>query len=764
MLAPELIQQLGWSQPAPPPMPVAVVPPDAQPVVPDVAPPEPYAPPEPELSPVLSGTPPAPPPTGIAAPTSPSQGDYSVPASAIDGPGRTGESSSSSTTIQMNRPQPRPGGPLKLPEPGRKFAGAEEAQQKANLASQYANAVDTQVQVEKANETQVLFDENKAELDRLKQQETAFNEQSAKTLVEKRSILDARRKQHEDYKVDQNKYWRDLGIGNKIGWYIGIALSSIGDAMRGANGPNPVIQMLRDKATEAINMQLDEREQLEKKVGRAEKDVDQWNAFSKDRQAQFLALSAEAYRALGMAIQRTSAKFASREAQAKGMKEAAELFQEAAKKDDAAAIQAAEFDMKQQGLDIQRGHLAIAQREERRKQAEAKAQEQVWTPDELVAINTTPDGRVPPRPKIAMTQKQFDNWIGTQKGIEQYTAAARENNPDERVKQLSVPGVQTDTAKPALFKNADLATEIGKAKGLFEDLIRATDEMRVLIDKHGYEPKFWRSKEGQAARTTYYHVLVQTKEKDKLGVLNVGDKPVLEGQIGTDDPGELRSRLEGVTNFRHQQIEQFNTQLRNLVVLPPGEKLARIDPVDPLKLPEPPKTQEQINLEVVLGKRPDPGATYNPDLKRFEPNLPGLNNPNAQRARQEALVGGAAAPLDPKARATAAESAAPYKERGSDTVSRKYPDLGGGTRALLESTWLQLGSTDPAVRANAKVFLDEAARSSSIDDVSDYAKELLKKKPKWDQVETPGRSVAPAAPTQPSLPPQVLQRLGLGAQ
>ncbi len=742
MLAPELTQQL-WPMmappPAPPPSQQAIAPP-APPVGPAGPAPAPLAP-EPELAPVLSGAPKEEPrPTGIDVPTSPSQGDYTVPAPEMPTP-TPYQSGGNSLSVRASGPVPlqRPGGALRLPEPGQKLAGAEGAQAQANQASAYAIQANTAVESAQAEENLKLFEANKAEHDRIKQEEAAFNDEAVKVRAQKNGILEARRKQRDDYKIDQSKYWNDLGVGNKIGWYIGIALSLIGDAMRGANGPNPVIQMLRDKAAQSINLQIDQREQLKERVGEAEKNVSQWDAFSKDRKAQFLAQSADADRALGMEIQRTSAKFAAPEIQVKGAQEAAKLFQDAAKKEAEAADRAVDYDMKQQGLNIQRGHLAIAQREEQRKQAEAKAQERVWTPEELKAINTV-DGRSLPVPPVPMTQKQYDQWIGTQKTGEQFIEAARSNSPEDRVRVLSVPGVTTTTGKPLLARDKEVATKISATKTAGDKLIGATDELIALVKKNGHEVDFLKSPEWLKARATYYDTMIQAKELDKLGAITGPDMAVLKGQIGTDDPTEFRNIIPGLETFRHRTIENVNAELRGGLVVPKGEQLARWEPVDPNKLPPPPKTQEEIIQEVVLGKRPDPGATYNPDLKTFEPNLPGLANPNVK-------PGGV-------------DNAKPYVERATDSVGKKYPGMGSGNRAFLETAWLRMNSDDPQIRQSAKVLLETARDSSSIDDVSDYAKELLSKPPKWDQAEPVGRSIAPRSP---SLPPQVLERLGLGA-
>lgn len=187
-----------------------------------------------------------------------------------------------------------------------------------------------------------------------------------KIYAQKQSDIDARKKELDNYKVDQNKYWNDLGVGRHIGWYIAMAMSGLGDALQGKSGPNPVIQMLQDKVHDNIKGQIDQRDQLRAKLGDARVEQDRYEKFSANKQAQLLAREGEADRELARQLQISAAQSADPMHRANAMKEAALVDEQGAQKQQTAIKLAADHDAQMKAQAIAGGHLALARHAEDR--------------------------------------------------------------------------------------------------------------------------------------------------------------------------------------------------------------------------------------------------------------------------------------------------------------------------------------------------------------------------------------------------------------
>lgn len=236
-----------------------------------------------------------------------------------------------------------------------------------------------------------------------------------------------------------------------------------------------------------------------------------------------------------------------------------------------------------------------------------KADNTVWTPDQLKVLNTV-DGRVPPVPPIPMTQKGYTAWLGTQKEAEQFATAARGNNPNERARELSVSGVVDDKGQPVLYSESNIKA-VRDGKETAEEMVRLTDDLIRMIKKNGWSSDFIKSKEWRQARQNYGEIVIKKKEQDKLGVLTGPDVELVTKEIGTEDPTEARGQqaLDALLHFRQNQIEGINTKLRTQAALPEGRTIQRWNP--PINLEPAPKSEEQAAIERLKTK---------PDVRREE--------------------------------------------------------------------------------------------------------------------------------------------------
>ena len=253
-----------------------------------------------------------------------------------------------------------------------------------------------------------------------------------------------------------------------------------------------------------------------------------------------------------------------------------------------------------------------------------KADSTTWSPEQLKALNTV-GGRVPPVPPIPMTQKAYSAWLGTQKEAEQFATAARQNNPNERARELAVSGVVDDTGQPVLYSESNIKA-VRDGKETAEEMVRLTDDLVRMIKKNGWSSDFIKSKEWRQAKQNYGEIVIKKKEQDKLGVLTGPDVELVTKEIGTEDPTETRGQqaIDALLHFRQNQIEGINTKLRTQAALPEGRAIKRWDP--PLNLESAPKSEEQAAIERLKAKpgvnREDARVEAGHDWLAAHPELP----------------------------------------------------------------------------------------------------------------------------------------------
>lgn len=333
----EVLQGLGWVPPAPPLG-------GALPADPIVAPAPESQPPPPMPQPELT------PPPELPAPQLPERPAVALP------PAPNPDFKAPMPEPAPPAPPPRPPKPLSVDQ---QLGMAQQKQAQTDAAGMGAIASNAAVDQAQAADELKAYQDRQAKADEIDKERAALQQETQQVHNQKQAYVDATLKEVDGYKVDQNKYWKDLGVGDKIGWGIGMALSGLGNAFLGARNPqmgaaeNPVIKMMRDKIHESIVAQMDERDQLKEKYGRAEHALDRYDQFSKDRSAQIDLKMAQADRMLANQLMLTAAKFKDPKIAANAQVEAAKLMQSSTDK----ARQAAEFAA---GYEIQKKQAATA--------------------------------------------------------------------------------------------------------------------------------------------------------------------------------------------------------------------------------------------------------------------------------------------------------------------------------------------------------------------------------------------------------------------
>lgn len=192
------------------------------------------------------------------------------------------------------------------------------------------------------------------------------------------------------------------------------------------------------------------------------------------------------------------------------------------------------------------------------------------------------------------------------KTSQEAVTAARANDPNERNRELAVPGIVDDKGSVALFRSKEAADKAAISKGTVDDVARMTDELIGMVRKNGFSTNFAKSPEWQRAQQTYASILLKAKEEDKLGALSQSDYDIIAKKVGTTDPTQLRDTVDGMKSFRHNLVEGFNTAVRNQVVLPQGSELKRWEPKS-LDVPEAAPTAADAML-LRLKAKPDEGV------------------------------------------------------------------------------------------------------------------------------------------------------------
>lgn len=352
-LPPEVLQGLGI------PLPVQF--PPASPPLP---------PPSPMGSPLTAGNP----AFGATEPAVPQFAPEAPPPSA---PSPGGAAPSPARSSAPARPMP----------PDAQLVRAQQKQSEADVAQVGAIADETAAQRgQAASEVAAYkqFDEQNADL-RKRQAELAAD--TAKIHATKQAYVDSTLRDVDSYKVDANKYTKQMGLGGMAGWGIAMVLSGIGDALQHKQGPNAVVQMLQDKIHQNVQLQLDERDQLKEKNARATHDLDKYDAWSRDRMAQMNLLEAQYEKRLGILIQEAAVKAKDPLAVANGQKAAADVLKSSADKAQKAAEFASTNDIAKRQLQVSQGSLGVSQFSAQETQRHNLATEGLTGEEHLIQAN-----------------------------------------------------------------------------------------------------------------------------------------------------------------------------------------------------------------------------------------------------------------------------------------------------------------------------------------------------------------------------------------
>ena len=180
---------------------------------------------------------------------------------------------------------------------------AYDQTQNAAAAQIGAVANEADVAAKQADATLKAREDADKVLQAAQEQLRARIERDQEVLGQKQAAVEAANKELDNYKIDPHRFWKGEGTAKKVGWFISMALSGIGDALQGKSGPNPVIGMLQNTIENDVKLQMDQRDALRAKAQRAGQALDSADRFSQNRFAQEQYMLAQAYTMAGRQIE-----------------------------------------------------------------------------------------------------------------------------------------------------------------------------------------------------------------------------------------------------------------------------------------------------------------------------------------------------------------------------------------------------------------------------------------------------------------------------
>lgn len=505
----------------------------------------------------------------------PAAPELHIPASAFGGGAPSGPGGQPSATPKA------PTGPAKLLSVDQQLADARQREDQATAEGHVAIGAGLQAKQAENADTLAALNQHDETTKKIQAELQAEQDDSIKTHAQKQAEADAINKRADSYKIDQNQYWNNLGMGSHVGWYVAMAMSALGNALTGHGGAaNPMVSMLQDKIKQNVVAHETERDRLRQQGARLDKLVDRFDQFSQNKQARILMKESEADKMLANQFRIAAAKNADAKDRSSALQQAAQLDQSSADKAQQAAQWAA-------GHEIQKRQAANAEANTRIAAGHLK---------ETIRHDIVTEG---------LTQEQRD--IESQRlmlaGKSDQAKLVRERALGGEVTPVTDASGKTVDYKTGLVTMKDgsvfipLGTEasitaLQKQHAAASQFIGTIDEIRKLGPE--WLSNTANSEKKQRLDQLMGDLRLQTLAAKNLGVPTGHDIELAEKFIGTSDPTRFRDSLAGLNQARDSVIRDHNIELGRSGL----DK--RWDPPDLTKVPAAePSQEEQIRTRLL---------------------------------------------------------------------------------------------------------------------------------------------------------------------
>lgn len=480
--------------------------------------------------------------------------------------------SSSPAPMSTQAPE-RPGIPVGNPQPAMQQRSKVRRQQDAAVA---ARAADPFAQADDAN-AQALVDQDAAnqgladtqsqiadeqydaratamaDADKLDAERQQVAKQREQMRTQKEAQITAYTKDVDDTKIDENAFWHDAGTAKDVGRVIAMAMTGLGMALQNrGHEENPVIAMFDAQARKSVQLQMDARDQKEKRLGRAQQGLDAFDRISDSKDARYHADMARRYERGMQMGDLAAAKYGSKLVQdnwkvSRGLLEEkqAKYLADAADKGFQRDVQKANIENARKQTAIAGGHLALAKKQDADSVLRDKR-------------DFDENGRRYNQGFEYQQQKDADELT--------VKAAALHANGNakggDNYQKYAVPGVQQ--ADGSDFLAVGTPEEVGKLR----DKKAAATTIVGLLDKALEIRTGWTSdaaKSGEWRRLQQLWGTAKAKGKDALGLgaLSGDDYKILDAYLGTSDPTEFRDPSSGILQARETILDDLNDSLRS---------------------------------------------------------------------------------------------------------------------------------------------------------------------------------------------------------
>lgn len=690
MPLPDYIQQgLGWS-----PGPMGFV--DDGSMVPPMPEPQPgptlsdFGGLHPDVARQIGLAPPLPPPEVAVAPpqqlpsmtAAPPEGppppaEYQVPAAAFGG-GRP----------PAQAPQPSAPQPQRPPDQPRGFDAqmADLQRREDTVTNQQVGAIGAGVQAQEGLHADQLaaYQKNKDVLEANNAERKQAQEERDKVYAKNTAQVEADIQRIDNYKTNPNKFMDEMGLGDSMRWGIAQILAGFGQALMRQNGPNPVTAMLQQRIHDANVAQRDERDQMVQRLGFDKEARTEAQSFSTHRLADIDHRDGLAGVQLAKALEMAAAKSADPIARANGMAEAAKVRAEANKQLTKAIdmksqhdIQVQQVGIAQQNANISAANAAESARHNAATEDLTAQQRDIEAAKALKAGKTDEAKLIRERSMGGESRPVLDKdgkVIGSEVGL------ITKKNGD-----VWIPN-GTEQTVSALQKKHNASTQLVQTL----DAIRR--EGPEWLTNMGNSDKYQRLKQLMG------DLRLQAIAAKDLGVPTGHDIELAEAFAGTNDPTRWRDSLAGIMSSRDSIVRDHNVELRT----------AGLDkdwnPPDAGALPKPEETAEDKQVKVAMGSRSDdPGSVLDSQTGKYAPKMAGMYH------------------VDPDAPATV-----PRPSPTDVEVTKNFPKMGAGQRALIETWAGALKSNDPQLATRAASILAKLSTDADEPGVRDYAAKVLR--------------------------------------
>lgn len=462
------------------------------------------------------------------------------------------------------KPRPAPAPPSLEQQIGNAaVAGANALDDQGAIAQQQGDVLEQQ----KAAEAELLRQRNER-ADQIQADAAKQQQADQEHLAQLNTKYDAAVTAEADHHVDEGRRWKDAGTGRRIGAAIAIALSGLGEALKGNGGKNPALDLIQADIDRDVQAQIRDHEQLKGRIGEVGSQIDRFRQISGERGAAYGLKMATELERTARQIEASAASYGSPLAKLNGEAAAADLRARKAEYVGKAAESAWTRDMSNRQINEQ-----IAARKASNALQGAGLKQSAYQFAEQMR-----------RQDITRADESLQRWTALAQDADKAKAAGNAAGAKAALEQIKTEKETAIGGPPqivtgkdgaprvsfGLLKNADgslFTAPTKEAAQKLRDSKAATDTTVNLIDslvrareQHGWESALWKSDEYKAMQSQWQDLKLSKAGQAQLGALSESDLAMLEGSLG-GDPSGVRDPTAGLRTARQTALRKLNDQL-----------------------------------------------------------------------------------------------------------------------------------------------------------------------------------------------------------